>query len=224
MDVIGLNCSSGPKVMLETIEKMMRITTKPLSAMPNAGLPQRRWKGRNIYLCSPEYMAQYARRISVAGVQIVGGCCGTTPEHIKEIRREARRCSRVQKTLSVTVEEPRSKAHALRERAGGAKDRKLGAKLAAGKFVAFVEILPPRGVDASQGNRRREAVHGSRHRLHQRAGRPARQRPHERAGHLPVDPAAGRNRSGDPFLLPRPQYSEHPDRTAGRAHGRASAI
>src|SRR6266849_3540641 len=88
VDVIGLNCSSGPKVMLETIEKMVRYTKKPLSAMPNAGLPTT-VEGRNLYLCSPEYMAQYARRFLLAGVRIVGGCCGTTADHIKLIRAEA---------------------------------------------------------------------------------------------------------------------------------------
>ena len=70
--------------MLETIEKMLPLTTKPLSAMPNAGLPAT-VEGRNIYLCSPEYMAQYARRYLQAGVRVIGGCCGTTPEHIKTI-------------------------------------------------------------------------------------------------------------------------------------------
>ena len=83
-DVIGLNCSVGPKATLETIERMVRVTTKPMSAMPNAGMPTR-VEGRNIYLCSPEYMAQYARRLLWAGVKVIGGCCGTTPEHIKLI-------------------------------------------------------------------------------------------------------------------------------------------
>src|SRR5271163_814590 len=116
--------------------------------MPNAGVPQR-VEGRNIYLCSPEYMAQYARRMLWAGVKIIGGCCGTTPEHIKLIRQETRSLQPQQKKLSVTVEEPKSKAHAL-QGVPVAQKSKLGAKLAAGKFVAFVEILPPRGVDASR--------------------------------------------------------------------------
>src|SRR6266567_5068121 len=89
VDVIGANCSAGPKVMLETIERMMQFSTKPMSAMPNAGHPQR-VEGRSIYLCSPEYMSQYARRFLWAGVKIMGGCCGTTPEHIKLVRSEAR--------------------------------------------------------------------------------------------------------------------------------------
>jgi homocysteine S-methyltransferase len=148
VDVIGLNCSSGPKVMLETIEKMAAYTTKPLSAMPNAGLPTT-FEGRNIYLCSPEYMAQYARRFLLAGVEIVGGCCGTTAEHIKEIKSEARSLQHVQHAHTVVVDEPASRPKAM-EKVPVAEKSGLGAKLAAGKFVAFVEILPPRGVDASK--------------------------------------------------------------------------
>jgi homocysteine S-methyltransferase len=148
VDVIGLNCSVGPKATLETIERMMQFSSKPMSAMPNAGLPTR-VEGRNMYLCSPEYMAQYARRLLWAGVRIIGGCCGTTPDHIKLIRSETRSLQPLQKKLSVTVEEPEVKAHALTP-VPMAKKSKLGAKLAQGKFVAFVEILPPRGVDASR--------------------------------------------------------------------------
>ena len=147
-DVIGLNCSVGPKATLETIERMMQHSHKPMSAMPNAGLPAV-VEGRKIYLCSPEYMAQYARRMLWAGVKIVGGCCGTTAEHIKLIRSEARSLHPQTQKLSITVEEPAVKAKALPNTPMAAKS-KLGAKLAAGKFVAFVEILPPRGVDASK--------------------------------------------------------------------------
>jgi methionine synthase I (cobalamin-dependent)/5,10-methylenetetrahydrofolate reductase len=148
VDIVGLNCSSGPRVTLETIEKMAAYTHKPLSAMPNAGLPVT-VEGRNLYLCSPEYMAQYARRFMLAGVKIVGGCCGTTAEHIKEIRSEARSLQPGHRTASVTVEEPEIKAEALSNIPMGDKSD-LGQKLASGRFVAFVEILPPRGVDASK--------------------------------------------------------------------------
>ena len=153
MDVIGANCSAGPKVMLETIEKMMRFSTKPMSAMPNAGHPQR-VEGRSIYLCSPEYMSQYARRFLWAGVKIVGGCCGTTPEHIKLIRSEARSLQPGQTHLEVAapVDEAHGTAKPIEKMAKvPVKDKsQLGTKLAAGRFVAFVEILPPRGVDASK--------------------------------------------------------------------------
>ncbi len=148
VDAIGLNCSVGPKATLETVERMMEYAAKPLSAMPNAGLPMR-VEGRNIYLCSPEYMAQYARRLLWAGVKIIGGCCGTTPDHIKLIRSETRSLQPLQKKLSVTVEEPKAKAQAMTA-VPIAEKSKVGAKLAAGKFVSFVEILPPRGVDATR--------------------------------------------------------------------------
>jgi len=146
VDAIGLNCSVGPKATLETIELMMQYSSKPMSAMPNAGLPTR-VEGRNIYLCSPEYMAQYARRLLWAGVRIIGGCCGTTPDHIKLIRSETRSLQPAAKKLAVTVETPQAKVHALAA-VPMAQKSKLGAKLAARKFVSFVEILPPRGVDA----------------------------------------------------------------------------
>jgi len=149
-DAIGVNCSAGPKVVLETIEKMACFTRKPLSAMPNAGLPAK-VEGRNIYLCSPEYMAQYARRFIRAGVRIIGGCCGTTPEHIKQIRSELRSIqpARTPVIASTVIEEVKPEAKRLAKTPVAQKSQ-LGAKLAAGKFVAFVEILPPRGVDASK--------------------------------------------------------------------------
>src|SRR6266571_169990 len=84
-DVIGLNCSVGPAAVLETLERMARVTAKKLSAQPNAGMP-RTVEGRAIYLCSPEYMASYAARFIQAGARLVGGCCGTTPEHIRAIK------------------------------------------------------------------------------------------------------------------------------------------
>jgi homocysteine S-methyltransferase len=147
-DIIGLNCSVGPKTTLETLQRMMHFTSKPTSAMPNAGHPTK-VEGRNIYLSSPEYLAQYARRMLWSGVRIVGGCCGTTPEHIKSIRSEARSLQPGMQQLEVTVEEPAAKAKAL-DKVPVADKSSLGAKIAAGKFVAFVEILPPRGVDASR--------------------------------------------------------------------------
>src|SRR3974390_1294472 len=80
-DVVGCNCSVGPVAMLEAMERVRAVTTAPLSAQPNAGMP-RSVEGRNIYLCSPEYMAEYARRFVDVGVRLIGGCCGTTPDHI----------------------------------------------------------------------------------------------------------------------------------------------
>jgi methionine synthase I (cobalamin-dependent)/5,10-methylenetetrahydrofolate reductase len=148
VDVAGCNCSVGPKIMLETIEKMAQYTKKPLSAMPNAGHPAT-VEGRKLYLCSPEYMAQYGRRLLWTGVRLLGGCCGTTPEHIRLLRAEARSLQPSHERLAVTVEEPAAKAHAL-PKIPIAEKSQLGRKLSEGRFVAFVEILPPRGVDASK--------------------------------------------------------------------------
>src|SRR2546421_10804104 len=84
-DVIGVNCSVGPAGVLEAVEKLVKATDRPISGVPNAGLPKD-VGDRKIYLASPEYMASYARRMIEAGARIVGGGCGTTPEHIKKIR------------------------------------------------------------------------------------------------------------------------------------------
>jgi len=85
-DVVGVNCGMGPAAMLETIERMASATSKPLSAQPNAGRP-RELEGRSMYLSSPDYLASYARRFVAMGVRLVGGCCGTTPDHIRQVKK-----------------------------------------------------------------------------------------------------------------------------------------
>jgi homocysteine S-methyltransferase len=127
---------------------MQAFTNKPLSAMPNAGLPVT-VEGRNLYLCSAEYLAQYARRFLQEGVKIVGGCCGTTAEHIREIRSEVRSIQPQHRVSSVMTDAVVDQSKAL-EKVPVSDRSTLGSKLAAGYFVAFVEILPPRGVDASK--------------------------------------------------------------------------
>src|SRR5437660_4364164 len=101
-DVIGCNCSVGPVAMLDAIERVRAATSLPLSAQPNAGIP-RSVDGRNIYLCSPEYMASYARKFVAAGVRIVGGCCGTTPEHTRVMKSALRVGEARGKTASARV-------------------------------------------------------------------------------------------------------------------------
>ena len=149
VDVIGVNCSVGPKGTLDAIERMARLTTRPLSAMPNAGLPTR-VEGRNIYLCSPEYMAQYARRLIAAGARIVGGCCGTTPEHIRLIAAETRSLEPHRPPIVRVPGDAAAAGPAALDPVPTAEKSALGAKLASGAFVTMVEILPPRGVDASR--------------------------------------------------------------------------
>jgi methionine synthase I (cobalamin-dependent)/5,10-methylenetetrahydrofolate reductase len=143
-DVIGCNCSVGPVAMLDAVERLRAATTLPLSAQPNAGMPHS-VEGRNIYLCSPEYMASYARKFVAAGVRLVGGCCGTTPEHIQVMKSALR------------VGEARAKASTVQVKGAAAlvaapaipleQRSRLGAKLAAREFVTMVEIVPPKGTD-----------------------------------------------------------------------------
>ena len=139
VDVIGLNCSSSPSVMLDTLERMSAYTNKPLSALPNAG------HGKNLF--SPEYMASCGVGFVQAGAIVVGGCCGTTQEHIKEIREAVSGAEPIRR--SIVIADPEPKPQPL-ERVPVADKSALGAKLAAGTFVSLIEILPPRGLDASQ--------------------------------------------------------------------------
>lgn len=144
-DVIGCNCSVGPVAMLDAIERMRPLSSLPLAAQPNAGIP-RSVEGRNIYLCSPEYMASYARKFAAAGVRLVGGCCGTTPAHIRVMKSALRvgeaRAKTAVAAVAVAQAKPVSTPELPLERRS-----KLGAKIAAGEFVTMVEIVPPKGTD-----------------------------------------------------------------------------
>ena len=144
-DVIGCNCSVGPVVMLEAIERVRAGSSLPLAAQPNAGIP-RSVEGRNIYLCSPEYMASYARKFVAAGVRVVGGCCGTTPEHIRVMKSALRVGEAKAKTGSVQVSGSLSAPQAI-PALPVEKRSPLGVKLAKGEFATMVEIVPPKGTD-----------------------------------------------------------------------------
>ncbi len=141
-DVVGVNCSIGPQVVLEAIERLARVVQVPLAAQPNAGLP-RDIADRKIYMASPEYMAEYARRMVEAGARFVGGCCGTTPEHIHAIRAYVR--SVVPHRVAVTPVETAAPEGVTPVPLG--ERSRFGARLAAGAFITTVEIVPPRGVD-----------------------------------------------------------------------------
>jgi methionine synthase / methylenetetrahydrofolate reductase(NADPH) len=145
-DAIGCNCSTGPATVLTAIERMRAATDLPLAAMPNAGMP-RNVDGRNIYLCSPEYMASFARKFVRAGAQFVGGCCGTTPNHIRAMKSAIRAMDAQQTTTP-----HQAKAAILTETppAPLAERSKIGSLVAAGEFVTLVEIVPPRGIDCSK--------------------------------------------------------------------------
>ncbi len=155
-DVIGCNCSTGPATVLTAIEAMRGATSLPLVAMPNAGMP-RAVEGRNIYLCSPEYMASFARKAIKAGAQYVGGCCGTTPNHtramksaIRAIDAQARADARTTSGDSAGIEVAGNAASSLATEVMPAalhSRSRIGALLAEKSFVSLVEIVPPRGID-----------------------------------------------------------------------------
>ena len=142
-DVIGCNCSLGPATILTAIEAMRAATHLPLVVMPNAGMP-REVDGRNIYLTSPEYMASFARRFVKAGVQYVGGCCGTTPNHIRAMK-SAIRAMDAQRIVVDT--KPRAEIVSEVKPLMLGERSKLGRLIADGTFVTMVEIVSPKGID-----------------------------------------------------------------------------
>jgi len=132
--------------VLSAVEAMRSATTLPIAAMPNAGMP-REVEGRNIYLCSPEYMASFARKAIAAGAQIVGGCCGTTPNHTRAMRSAMRAID-----AQTRVTEGRSRVAFATETPPAllAQRSRIGSLVAQGKFITLVEIVPPRGIDCSK--------------------------------------------------------------------------
>jgi methionine synthase / methylenetetrahydrofolate reductase (NADH) len=144
-DVIGCNCSVGPVAMLDAVEQMRRFTNLPLAAQPNAGIP-RSVEGRNIYLCSPEYMASYTRKFANAGVRLVGGCCGTTPDHIR-VMKSMLRAGGIKAKAAAPIAKHVPHEAAVEE-VSLAQRSNLGAKLVRGEFITMVEIVPPKGMDS----------------------------------------------------------------------------
>jgi homocysteine S-methyltransferase len=145
-DAVGVNCSTGPATVLTAVEAMRTVTTLPIAAMPNAGMP-RNVEGRNIYLCSPEYMASFARKAIAAGAQIVGGCCGTTPNHTRAMRSAIRAIDAQSKVAQGSVHSvlstetpPAPLGHRSR----------IGSLVEQRSFITLVEIVPPRGIDCSK--------------------------------------------------------------------------
>jgi len=143
---IGCNCTVGPQPMLEVIEKLGELTDRPLSALPNAGAP-RLVEGRYIYLTSPEYMAEYAKRLIASGVSLIGGCCGTTPDHIHAMSAAVRAL----RPVHVQLKKP---ARADQEQRALPEvpfaERSDFARALQREFVISVEIDPPKGLDPAR--------------------------------------------------------------------------
>ncbi len=143
--VVGVNCSVGPEVALQAVERIAKVVTCPIVIQPNAGVP-RNVEGRNIYLASPEYFEEYAKRFLLVGARVVGGCCGTTPAHIKAMR----------KAVNAAAPEARTRIQVLNGSTAATLDEgvdesplaqrsKFAAKLTNGEFVSSLELVPPRG-------------------------------------------------------------------------------
>ena len=145
-DAVGCNCGSGPGTVVEAVARMRAVTTLPLAAMPNAGIP-RDVDGRQIYMATPEFMGSFARKAVKAGATFVGGCCGTTPAHIRGMRHALRALGAMEAGVSAAAEAVVASAvepPALGERS------KIGGMIASGAFVTLVEIVPPKGIDCAK--------------------------------------------------------------------------
>ncbi len=145
-DVIGLNCSVGPDVMLDAVEELADATARKISCQPNAGQP-RDVHGRQMYMASPEYMSKYARRLIHKGVKFIGGCCGTTPEHIKMMADAVRPLSPRRQFVVLERRNEKTEPEGT-EPVPFASRSRWGAKIAAGEFVTTIEITPPKGPNA----------------------------------------------------------------------------
>lgn len=150
----GINCGVGPDGLLGAVERAIRLVTLPLIVQPNAGMP-REVENRRIYLCSPEYLAEYAKRYVALGVSAVGGCCGTSPEHIREVALAVKPLLRA-KVLPTAAPaagvQPKTPA-VLAERS------LLGARLANHEWITTVELTPPRGYDLRSTVEKAKALH-----------------------------------------------------------------
>lgn len=148
-DVLGVNCSVGPAAMLDTVERLAKaVPGALLAAMPNAGKP-RDVDGRNLYLCSPDYMASYAKRFVSAGVRLIGGCCGTTPDHIRQIAHSVHALAAPLRATTVRAGVQPDARAAVTPVPVQSKSR-LANALRRGRFVTGIELVPPAGFDPTR--------------------------------------------------------------------------
>lgn len=148
---VGLNCSLGPSDMLEALKRIRTVTDKPVAIQPNAGLP-RRVEGRTLYMCTPEYMAEYAKRFFEHGARIIGGCCGTTPDHIRQIVRTVRPLDKAasDKAVRTRIAVRQAVVAPVFEPTPLPQKSRLGRKLAEQKPITCIELTPPRGIDTKK--------------------------------------------------------------------------
>ncbi len=142
VDLIGINCRQGPAEFFHPVKRVLKHITKPLVVMPNAGRP-REVSGRMLYLNSPEYFTEFSKRFIELGAKGIGGCCGTTPQHIKMAARAIHSIDGIKKYLSIKVSETGDGEAETPPAVPLAEKSPFGAKLAARKQVSLIEILPP---------------------------------------------------------------------------------
>jgi len=150
IQAVGANCTVGPQLLLPVLRELAGCASLPLSAMPNAGFPKR-IGDRIVYpRSSPEYFALFAEEAAELGVRLLGGCCGTTPEHIRAIAGAVKKLGPAKARAAAGAEVGEGEAVEIAERgrrvATRAPESKLWSKIQAGKFVVSVEIDPPKGV------------------------------------------------------------------------------
>ncbi|MDC1067552.1 bifunctional homocysteine S-methyltransferase/methylenetetrahydrofolate reductase [Candidatus Kapabacteria bacterium] len=144
-DVLGVNCTVGPRSILNWLEQARKYTDKRISVMPNAGKPEN-INGRNIYLTSPEYLGEYLKHFASAGANIIGGCCGTGPEHIQKMRNMLNSLNR--SDISNDYKKEINISNDIKEQMIEIHDKSdLGSSISNQKFVKFVELLAPKGID-----------------------------------------------------------------------------
>jgi homocysteine S-methyltransferase len=149
VSAIGLNCGSGPAHTFDTLGRVLGRTGKPVVVLPNAGFPQQ-VQGRQIYVTTPEYFTEYAKRFVKLGARGVGGCCGTTPDHIRDAARALAGLSEVKQQGAVVVAPTKAEKQAPeREPVPRAERSRLARTLCEGGFATSVELLPPKSVDLS---------------------------------------------------------------------------
>lgn len=151
-NAIGCNCSAGPATVLSVIERMRKVSSLPLAAMPNAGIP-RAVEGRTLYLTSPEYMASFTRKLVKAGATFVGGCCGTTPSYTRAMKSALRAMGAMETGAQVMESGDSGTPAVVKSKVEPpplAQRSKIGSMVAAGEFVTMVEIVPPKGIDCSK--------------------------------------------------------------------------
>ena len=159
---LGANCSVGPASLLQVIERMAAVTHIPLIAQPNAGLPTYR-DGRLAYLTSPDYMGGQSRLMIEAGAVLVGGCCGTTPEHMAAVRDAVKGARPQARTVSATASAPRQDQETPPRPTPPSEPTGLAQRLQRGEFVVTVEVDPPRGFDISTTLERLRGIAGTLH-------------------------------------------------------------